>query len=298
MAKMKEHNRIKRTAFTLIELLVVIAIIAILAAMLLPALNKAKMRAKQIACLNNARQVATSTYMYFSENQQTFVYAQGGQSRGLWMTALSTFAVVDKVRDCPATSDWDPNIVNLALAGGNLPSPENGWALNGNLPGSFVNSYVYLASQPHYAFQGGYGLSGFFYGDINTSDGFAKEGQVIQPSQTPVFGDCMWCDAPFPTPSDPAPLSANHQTRDYYSGATGLVPANSNDGLGRFCLARHGSTSGGSALSHWAKGTRPPGAINLSFFDTHVETVPIANLWNLPWSRDWVPPANPAATVW
>ena len=169
-------------AFTLIELLVVIAIIAILAALLLPALLRAKLKAQQVNCTSNLKQMGVAYIMYLGD------FGAGNATLPYYPLGPSGAHVL-----------WIQNLANLLCQSGQAPSMPSGNQRTAQMDGApQTRPGLWTGSSP--AYEGSYSFNGWFYGtddpigDTYPAQKFLKEADITQPSQTPVLQDANWVD--------------------------------------------------------------------------------------------------------
>ena len=272
--------------FTLIELLIVIAIIAILAAMLMPVLQKANLRALQIQSVNNVKQLTMAGVTYQNDFHGSIGYEGGTGPSGsiCWLETIGNLcSEVYNVRMCPCAPD-----VNQADAYGTTFYGDAAHCWNwGNAANISLTN------------EGSYTINGWLYDkNSNTSipvtdtpPGSYFQGKIMHPAETPFFADGIWPDAWPQNDEPPNPVDQPYTAGVY---ANLLDPGMGSGGMTRVLIARHGSLPAASAppLAR-IRNTIIPGHINMGFVDGHAQSVSLNDLWQFYWNGNSVPQLHP-----
>lgn len=278
MNKAMPKLRPRLAGFTLTELLVVIAVIALLAALLLPALSRAKASAHTIKCISNLKQLTTAYALYVSELGIPDHRGNPELFHGFWITQLSSYyGDVELVRLCPATKD-DP-------AKRDSLGPQMTLAGTADLPGRYALERDYDGpgkTKFGNLLYTSYGANGWTF-NLGASRQleplyYRNESKVYNSSGTPVFADSQVFSV--------IPLLEDPPARDLYFDFNARAQS-----MARLTMARHGKLgTARSSLPAPAGSSLHPWFNNVAFFDGHVDRVKLDNLWNYYWHAQWVIP--------
>lgn len=250
----------RAAAFTLIELLVVVAIIAVLAGMLLPALAKARGKARGVHCISNLRQWGLVWHLYTDEYHGSFSGGTAvGWARGEWVLALQRYyRGKPHLLLCPSAS------LRRAAGPGEVRVPVNSpRAIEYGGPTTCYDFPSPDPSTPGRLLLSSYGINNWVYNPPSsvteiqgrpTRNNWRKI-DVPQPSQTPLFADAMWRGG------GPDHASAVPAFNGEWRGADAEFH--------HFAMVRHGKGS------------------QLVFFDGSARAVRTRGLWQLPWHRQF-----------